>query len=164
MKRGWAHSVGRRRAFTLMEAIAAIVVLGVIVPPSVSMLRTAAVARSGSIDTIRATWLANGVLEQVIADVSSPTSSLGMSALANSSTYVDTATTGLRARMAAVTAGYPSTFSWTLTIGSLVSASGSSTGSAAADVYRYVQVNVTWPTPHGSKTLNVGALVTDLRP
>lgn len=161
-----AQSGARRfgRGFTLLEAVAAIVVLGVLVPPSVSMLRTAAVTRAGSIDTMRATWLAQAVMEQVIADVSSPATGMGMSALTSSSTYVDTATTGLRARLVGVTAGYPSGFTWTLTIGGLVGPAGTATGSSTTDIYRYVRVNVTWATPHGSKTFTTGALLTDLRP
>lgn len=147
-----------------MEAIAAIVVLGILVPPSVSMLRTAAVARTGNIDVIRASWLANAVTEQVIADVSSSSAGLGMAGLADANAYVETATTGLRDRLEDVTAGYPDTFSWDLSIGELVSADTTATGNADLDIYRYVQVEVTWTTPRGNKTLSAGVLVTDLRP
>ena len=147
-----------------MEAIAAIVVLGVLVPPSVAMLRTAALARAGSIDVIRGTWIANAVMEQVIADVSSADAVLGMTALEDSNAYMNTPTTGLRDRMEEVTDGYPDAFSWSLSVGSLVSADNTATGDTDQDIYRYVQVNVTWATPHGSKTLSAGTLLTDLRP
>lgn len=154
----------RRAGFTLMEAIVAIVVLGVVVPPSVSMLHTAASARAGSIDTIRGTWIASAVMEQVIADVSSGHAGLGMGTLADATAYVETPGTGLRARLEPVMEGYPAGFSWTLSIGSLVGPAGTVTGDAARDVYRLVQVNVSWTGARGAETYTAGALVTDLRP
>jgi Tfp pilus assembly protein PilV len=60
-----------RRGLTLIEAIAAIVVVGV--PPVMMAVREAAVRRVDSVQAGRARWLAGEKLEDVIADRQSAT-------------------------------------------------------------------------------------------
>lgn len=153
-----------RRGFTLPEAIVAVIVVSLLVPPAVSMLRDASTARAESLNIVRAALLAQGVLEQVEADASS--SSLGMTAFGDANAYLNTASTGLVARMDAVSSFYTAMgMTWSLNIGGLVSQNGSATGIAAQDIYRYVQVTVSWSSDRsGTKSYTVGALVTDLTP
>lgn len=150
-----------RRGFTLVEAVAAIVVLGILIPPTVVIMRDAAAARVDAINMTRATWLASAVMEQVIADTSSD--SLGMSALSDSVAYLTTPSSGLEARLTDVTALYATAgLSWSLTVGDLVSGTGTPAGDAAQDVYRYVEVTVNWNSRTGSRTFQLGSLLTDL--
>jgi prepilin-type N-terminal cleavage/methylation domain-containing protein len=57
-----------RRGFTLVEAIAALVLLGVTVPPLMMALSTASLRRGDAVLASRARWIASEGLEQVIAD------------------------------------------------------------------------------------------------
>lgn len=68
-----AHPTQRRRGFTLMEGIVAIVLLGTALPPMMWAIRTAQVRRVGSALASRARWLATEKLEDVIADRHSTT-------------------------------------------------------------------------------------------
>lgn len=57
-----------RRGFTLVEAIAALVLLGVTVPPLVMALSTSSLRRGDAVLASRARWIASERLEQVLAD------------------------------------------------------------------------------------------------
>ncbi len=152
-----------RRGFTLMEAIAALVVLGILIPPTVAMMRDAARSRVDAVSLTRATWLAAAVMEQVIADVNSE--NLGPEALADQVAYLETPGTGLESRLADVTALYAAGgVGWSLSIGEPVSASGVSTGDAERDVYRMVLVRVEWDSRAGERQLELGSLLTSLQP
>lgn len=155
-----------RRGFTLVESIIVVVVVALLVPPSVSMLREAQVARVDSANAVRATVLCGAVLEQVLADASSSAPSLGMSAFSNSAAYLDTPTTGLKARLSPVTSTYSTLgVSWSLAIGSPVAASGVADANAALNIYRAVTVIATWNSGRvGTQTYAVTTLVTDLTP
>lgn len=156
-----------RRAFTLIEAIAAIVVLSILITPTVAMLRDSTTARVDATQQTRATLLAAAVLEQVEADVASSSSSLGMTALASSGTYLNTPGTGLVARMANLTSAYTSKgLAWALNVGPLVSADTTTTGDSLKDVYRWVSVSVSWTSARSgaAKTFTTGLLVTDTTP
>ena len=61
-------SGGRRRAFTLIEAIAAIVILSVAMPGMFWALRDSSVRRYDPVQLAKARWLAQEKLEDVIAD------------------------------------------------------------------------------------------------
>lgn len=61
-------SAARRRAFTLIEAIAAIVLLAVAVPPMMWAVRESHISRVNPVLASRARWLAVTRLEGVIAD------------------------------------------------------------------------------------------------
>jgi len=151
-----------RRGFTLMEAIAALVVLGILIPPTVAMMRDAARSRVDAVSLTRATWLAAAVMEQVIADVNSEQFGLGV--LADQAAYLTSPGTGLEARIADVTSLYASAgLGWSLSIGELVSASGAATGDADRDVYRMVQVRVEWDARGGERRFELGSLLTGLQ-
>ena len=62
----------KRRAFTLIEAIVAIVVTAVAVPPMVWALREAGLGRVQPVMISRARWLIEERLEDIIADRYSP--------------------------------------------------------------------------------------------
>lgn len=162
------HASSRARGFSLIESIIVVVVVALLIPPSVSMLQAAQASRVDATNTVRATVLAGAVMEQVLADVSSPSSSLGMAALADATAYTDTATTGLKARLSAVTSTYQTSgLSWALAIGPLVSSSGSANADASRNIYRAVTVTVTWNAARagvGTRSYAVTSLVTDLTP
>jgi hypothetical protein len=61
------------RAVTLIEAIAAIVVIAVAIPPVMIAVREAAVRRVGPVQAGTARWLAGEKLEDIIADRHSTT-------------------------------------------------------------------------------------------
>jgi len=62
-----------RRAFSLIECIAAIVVLGIGIPPMLWSIRNAHVQRVNPVMASRARWLATEKLEDIIADRHSTT-------------------------------------------------------------------------------------------
>jgi prepilin-type N-terminal cleavage/methylation domain-containing protein len=162
------RNLGTRRGFTLVESIVVVVVVALLVPPAVSMLQSAQTSRVDSANTLRASVLAGAVMEQVLADASSPAASLGMAAFAAPATYTDTATTGLKARLAAVTSAYQTQgLTWSLSIGGLVSKTGSADADSAKNIFRTVTVTVTWNSTRagvGSRSYALTSLVTDLTP
>ena len=98
-----------------------VVVLALAVPPTLSWMAQSADERADQVNSIRAITLAQGVLENIMADSMSASAGLGFSAFANSATYVDTPTTGLRARLSSVSSPYESLgFSYSITIGALM--------------------------------------------
>ncbi|MFM9957163.1 MAG: hypothetical protein ACKVZJ_03740 [Phycisphaerales bacterium] len=157
-----------RGGFSLVEAIVVVIVVSLLVPPSVSMLQQAQTSRMDSTNTLRAGVLARAVMEQVLADASSPSASRGMAALANPTTYLDTGTTGLKARLASVTSAYQTLgLSWDLSIGGLISQSGSADADSTKNIYRAVTVTVTWNSARsgvGARSYALSSLVTDLTP
>lgn len=62
-----------RRGFTLIEAIAAVVILAIGLPPMLWAVREAHLARANPVLASRARWLAEARLEQIIADRHSTT-------------------------------------------------------------------------------------------
>lgn len=72
-----------RTAFSLMEAIIAIVITSVAVPGMTWALRDAAQTRANAILMSRARWRAVEKLEDIIADRHSPSASRGYAYLAN---------------------------------------------------------------------------------
>lgn len=155
----------RRHAFTLIEAVAAVVVLALLIPPTITMLSEAANARGDAIGLARGTALADAVLEHVIADVSSTDPALGFDALADADTYLDDPSDGLSARIAPLTQPYTAAgLSYSVTIGELVDQTGIASGDTAADIYRFVTVRVKIPSTTGpSLTLTNATMVTDLQ-
>lgn len=133
------------RGFSLIEAIAAIVILGLVAPISMVTLRDAAASRADSIRVNRASWLASAVMETVLGDVSSRAGALGFDALADANAYRSTPGTGLDARLSSVTDHYRELgFEWSLDVGGLVASDGMASGDASLDIYRTISVRVTW--------------------
>lgn len=154
-----------RRGFTLLEAVVVIIVLAIAVPPTVSFLNQSAAMRADAVNTQRATTFAQGVMESVLADVNSSSTGLGYNALSNVTTYLDTPTTGLRARIAGMTNLYTGMgMSFNVSASSQVSSSGTATGNTSLDVFRIVTVTVTYPSAqqNSSLTVSMSSLVTDL--
>jgi type II secretory pathway pseudopilin PulG len=154
----------RRRAFTLIEAVIVVVALAISLPATLVWLNEANARRVDSVNNTRATALATLVMEQVLADVSSKNASLGFAALANSATYLNTAGTGLVARLSTMTSLYTGMqMTYSVTIGTLVSSSGVATGNTAQDLFRNVNVVVTFNGADGAqRTVSVQSMVTSL--
>jgi len=154
----------RRRAFTLVESLAVVIVLSIAVPPAVSMMVDAARTQADSVKMTRATWFATSILENIIADVNSDDVNLGFSALDDSNAYLTTATTGLNNRLSAVIAHYNGFgLTHSVQIGALSESTGAVSGTPSENVFRTITVGVTWTNMNGvSRTLNIGAVVTDL--
>lgn len=160
------RSIGsvRRRAFTLVESLAVVVVLAVAIPPAVSMMADSARAQADSVTITRATWFASALIEQIIADVNSDDAGLGFAALDDSDTYLTTPSVGFEARNSALIAHYGSLgLTHGVLIGELSNASGTVVGDIEEDIFRTVTVSVTWTTLKGdSRTMGIGCVVTDL--
>jgi hypothetical protein len=150
-----------RRGFSLMECVVIIVALAIAVPASVAFLDRSAQQRELSLTIARATTLGQGVLEHVLADASSDTPGLGLPGFANTTTYVDTPATGLRARLANLSAPYDAAgMTWTLTISGLVDAVGVVNADAMQNNYRIVTVTVNFDDPSGvARTLPLSTMV-----
>lgn len=83
------------RGFTLVEAIAAMVVIAIAAPTSLVFLHDAARARADAARATRAAWLAQCILDESAADAASPNAAIGFDAMSNESAYER----GLRARL-----------------------------------------------------------------
>lgn len=152
------------RGATLIEAVVVIAILALSVPAAVAMLGQASDGRADSVSLARATLLAEGVLEHVLADVASDEPSLGFAALENDGVYLDGPDTGLRSRIASFTAGYEAAgLSYELDISALVSFGGSATGDPQQDLFRIVEVVVRAPSASGAPlVVRVSTMVADL--
>jgi hypothetical protein len=149
---------------SLIEAMVVVVVLAVAVPSAMLLVNDSVSARADAVSVMRATTLATGVLEHVIADVYGGDAALGFDALADADTYLNMPTTGLRDRIASMTTMYEDMgLSYAVTIGPLVDSTGAESGNSAQDVFRVVTVTVTLPSSHtGSVQMNIGTMVTSL--
>ena len=151
-----------RSGFTLIEAIASIVIIATIVPTSVLMMRDAATARIDAIQVTRATWLATAVAEQIKADSASTAPALGTAAFADTSAYL-TDPDGLYDRLTDLSTFYATSgITFDVSISALVSDSGAATGNADEDIYRYIQVNISWTSDrYGARQLAIGQLIAE---
>lgn len=149
---------------SLIEAMVVVVVLAVAVPSAMLLVNDSVSARADAVSVMRATTLATGVLEHVSADVYGGDAALGFDALADADTYLNTPTTGLRDRIASMTALYEAMgLSYAVTIGPLVDSTGTESGDSAQDVFRVVTVTVTLPSSKtGTVQMNIGTMVTSL--
>lgn len=135
-----------RRAFTLVEAIAAIIILAVAVPPMMVAVRDSAVSRADPILQSRARWLVTERLEDIIADRHSP---------ARGYAYV----TGTNYPAEATISGFPGFSRAVSIIETGASLLGAGTG------YKTVTVTVSWTSPKaGARSLAVSTVVTDYTP
>ena len=140
------------RAFTLIEVVIAVIVLSIAVPPTLNLLESTSAGRVNAIFTTRATFLSTVVLETVLADMTSSQADLGFDALADSSTYLDTATTGLYARLETITQPFADVgLTYTVTIGELVASDGQVSQNASENIFRIVTVLVSFEGSDGSQ-------------
>lgn len=153
-----------RRAFTLIEAVIVVVAIAVVVPPTLLWMDDAAGQRADAANATRASALASAVMENILADVSSRAPGLGFDALNSSSTYLNTAKTGLTARMNAVSSTYKSMgITYSVTIGKLVDYRGAVNASPALNAFRNITVTVQFKTSRGaSAAMTQSTLVTRL--
>lgn len=136
------HRLGRP-AFSLIEVVIAVIVLAIAVPPTLNLMDSAAAGRADAINTTRATILATCVLETVTADINSDAAGLGFDALTDDDAYLNTPTTGLIDRLDPIVEPYTSVgFSYTVTIGPLVSSDGSVSATASENIFRVITVSV----------------------
>lgn len=156
----WRSQCGSRCAFSLLEAVAMIVVLAVAVPPAMIWVNQSTALRADAANMSRAVALATTVTEHILADAVSTGPGLGFSAFSNPTTYVETPGTGLRARLNAFTSLYTSIgFNYSVSIGGLVGPSGTATGDSSRDVFRLVTVTVSFPSAFGgSATVTTSAM------
>lgn len=154
------------RAFTLIETVLVITVIAITVPLATRMMGDASADRADSVNALRAGTLAEAVLEAVIADVQSDAAGLGISALADSATYLDTPTTGFRDRVSPATQFYTDLgFTYTVDIGPLVASNAQTQGDADLDRYRVVTARVSWPSARGGDLeLAVSSFVGEVMP
>ncbi len=153
----------RHLGFTLLETVAAVIVLAVAIPATMGSLSDAANARRDGATALRAATLARAAMEHVLADVHSGAPGLGFDALSDSAAYVEAPVTGLMARLAPTLEAYEAfAMGCEVRVSGLVDYSGVSTGSAEADVCRDVTVVVTFPAlRNGAKEMRVSARVTE---
>lgn len=135
MSRSAPNSV--RRGASLIEAVAVVLVLAIAVPPTISMTLESANRRADAIAITRATTLASAVMDQILCDA--VTDDLG----ANVPAYLETPSTGLRARLAPVASIYTDQgFTFEVSMSGLMDRSLTASGDPARDLYRTVDVTV----------------------
>ncbi len=132
-----------RRGFTLIEAIAAMVILSVALPPMLWAVRDAQVRRIGPVMASRARFLATEKLEEVIADRHGTTR--GYAWVITSRYATESPVAGF--------AGFDRTVTVTETGADLVSAGAG---------YKTVTVTITWTDAGGvGRSLTVSTVITD---
>ncbi|GJQ28521.1 MAG: hypothetical protein HBSAPP03_04050 [Phycisphaerae bacterium] len=154
-----------RRAFSLLEAIIVVLVLAISVPSTVAWLGESASRRADSVNAVRASTLATTVMETILADASSDAPGLGFAAFASPAAYLDTPTTGLRARLATLTGPSEAIgFAYTVEFSALIDATGAVNADASKNLFRRATVTVTYGSASSATpiVLQVEAMVTDL--
>lgn len=130
------------RGVTLIEAIAAIVIIAVAVPPVLMAVRESAVRRVDPVQMSRARWLASEKLEDIIADRHSGTR--GYAYVIDANYAAEAAVTGFTG------------FARSVTINET-----NATLSAAGVGYKTVTVTVTWTDRRGvARSLALSTVVT----
>jgi Tfp pilus assembly protein PilV len=144
-----------RRGASLIEAVAVVLVLAISVPPTIAWMDRAASRRLDSIQIIRATNLVASVLDQVLSDAS--TADVGLDPAA----YLDTPTTGLRARLTTLTTPDQTVgITYQVSFGPLVASTLATTNDPTRDLYRLVTVSASYTDSIGIvRTLPITAIV-----
>lgn len=137
--------MARARGFTIIEAIITIVVLSIAAPPMLLALREAERQRTAPVQADRGRWLAAERLEEIVADRHASTRGWAYVVNANYSPEDPVQ-------------GFPG-FSRQVSIQETgASLSGIGTG------YKLVRVSVSWRDAGGTKTLEVGTVLTEYSP
>lgn len=142
----------RRRSFTLVETVAAVVIMAVAIPPMMWAIHEAQIRRVDSVLSSRARWLATTKLEDIIADRHSQSGSRGYTFLYEANPeYADEATGTIT--------GYPQ-FSRSVAF----NVTGPPPAFAAGSGYKHVTVTVGWTGSRGASNMAVSTIVTDYTP
>jgi hypothetical protein len=153
--------MNQRRGTTLIEAVAAVLVLAIAVPPTMMLLADASGSRAEGVSVTRALFYGQAVLEQVIADNASGEAMLTVAAMEDVVDYSER----LSERLVAVLGVYQDAgLSHSLAVGPLMNFDGVSSGDSATDVYRVVRVEVEYPAANGLGTLVLEHYVTQVLP
>lgn len=135
-----------RRAFSLIDAIAAVVIISLVVPASVVAMSDASVQRAASVRLTQARWLASEKLEDILADRASATRGYTSIASANYPSESTISSFPGFSRSVTITENGPTL-------------SGGGTG------YKTVVVRVSWVAPRsGTQTLSLSTVVTSYTP
>ncbi len=135
-----------RCGFTLIEAIAAIVILTIAIPPLLFALRDAHVQRIDPVLSSRARWLATEKLEDIIADRHS--SNRGYDYLTAGNYAAEPSVAGF--------ANFSRSVSFTETLADLAT---------AGDGYMTVAVTVSWTDGRGTtRSMSVSTVLTEYTP
>src|SRR5262245_26809654 len=151
----------RRRGFTMMETISAVIILTIAVPPMMWALRESYRQRANPVLFSKGTWLAREKLEDVIADRHSTTNTSADPCLSTTFGYDSLAACNSRynAEAAGTISGYPQfsrSVSFAETKADLSSAGGG---------YKKISITVGWNDANGNaRTLVVAAVVTEYDP
>lgn len=136
----------RRHGFTLIEAIAVMVLMTVAIPPMMWSIREAHISRANPVLASRARWLAVSKLEDVIADRSSPVR--GYNYLTPGNYASEPTIPGY--------AGFSRTVNFNETLVDLTT---------SGNGYMNVTVTVSWTDAQGtSQTLNISTVLTEFVP
>lgn len=151
-----------RRGAMLIEAVVVVVLIGLSVPPLLSVVSEAAESRADTVRAAEATMLAQGVMEQILADVY--VRGIGMSALDDPETYLDAPGQGLRSRMAwMLEPASERRLAMDVLVSGPVGPMGVPTGDVERDAFRLVTVDVRFTSSRGQSELSISSMVTDLR-
>lgn len=142
----------RRRGFTVVETVAAVIILAVAIPPMLWAVAESHHQRINPILFSKATWLATEKIEDIIADRHSVSGNRGYDFLYDANAEYDDEATG-------DITGYPQ-FSRQITI-----AETKADLSSAGGGYKTVTVTVGWTDADGdARTLSVITVITEYDP
>ena len=149
-----------RRAFSLFEALAVIIVVAIAVPPIAAIASSRAMAVSDATRRHAAMLLAAGVMESILADSESTSTDLGFEGFARAD-YLTAPVIGLRPRLTemAEPAGALGV-SYDVAIGSCVDADGSPASDDAPGALRLITATASWTNAQGDpESLPLSTLV-----
>ncbi len=154
----------QRRGFSLVEAIAAMVIISITAPTAMVYLNDAARNRIDAAQSTRAAWLAQTILEECAADAASSDPIINFDAMANAAQY----RTSLASRLASdITDQYAKYgMSWSITTQPVVVAPVAGGHRATAQPgladpdFRQIEVTVQWRSASvGDRSITVECVV-----
>lgn len=149
----------KRRGFTLIEGVTAVIVLSLALPITVTMLSDATTARVASVQRERVTLLVDLLRGSVVADGAAISDGYGLSGIQQPSYETD-----LRARLAPLTQPYEDAgLAWSLSTAALVGPRSVVEADADLNAYLPVTITVSWPDPReGTRTFSVTLYIAEV--